>query len=42
MIQIKAGSLDHPDVGMNAELYVKDRVSYMKPIEGAAQVAAFS
>ncbi|KAJ9601980.1 hypothetical protein H2200_013539 [Cladophialophora chaetospira] len=40
---IKAGSLDQPDVGeMQAELYVKDRVSYLKPIEGAQQVSAFS
>ncbi|KIW79214.1 hypothetical protein Z517_05826 [Fonsecaea pedrosoi CBS 271.37] len=39
---IKAGSLDQPDVKeMQAELYVKDRVSYMKPIEGAQQVPAF-
>ncbi|OQV07814.1 hypothetical protein CLAIMM_12187 [Cladophialophora immunda] len=39
---IKAGSLDQPDVKeMQAELYVKDRVSYMKPIEGAKQVPAF-
>ncbi|KAH0828486.1 hypothetical protein AYO21_07721 [Fonsecaea monophora] len=39
---IKAGSLDQPDVNeMQAELYVKDRVSYMKPIEGAQQVPAF-
>jgi hypothetical protein len=40
--QIKAGSLDQPDVGqMQAELYTKSRVSYMKPIEGAQQVPAF-
>ncbi|EXJ65831.1 uncharacterized protein A1O5_11072 [Cladophialophora psammophila CBS 110553] len=39
---VKAGSLDQPDVReMQAELYVKDRVSYMKPIEGAKQVPAF-
>ncbi|OAL36564.1 hypothetical protein AYO20_04180 [Fonsecaea nubica] len=39
---IQAGSLDQPDIKeMQAELYVKDRVSYIKPIEGAQQVPAF-
>jgi hypothetical protein len=40
--QIKAGSLDKPDIGaMNAELYVKDRLSYMQPMEGVQQAQAF-
>ncbi|KIW99528.1 uncharacterized protein Z518_11267 [Rhinocladiella mackenziei CBS 650.93] len=42
MTCIKAGSLDEPDVKeMQVEFYVKDRVSYQKPQEGAKQVPAF-
>lgn len=38
----RAGSLDEADVGhMQVEFYVKDRVSFQKPMEGAQQVPAF-
>ncbi|KIW13653.1 hypothetical protein PV08_08844 [Exophiala spinifera] len=37
---IKCGSLDEPDVAqMQLEIYVKDRVSFQKPMDGAQQVA---
>ncbi|RDL30813.1 Mss4-like protein [Venustampulla echinocandica] len=36
---IKAGTLDNgaADIPMAAELYIKDRVSFMKPVDGALQ-----
>lgn len=37
---IKTGTLDNGDanIPVQIELFVKDRLSYMKPIEGAGQM----